>query len=159
MNHSQLEQYATGHRELLDALQRIPRSMWHFRPAAGEWTIHEIVVHITDSESNSYIRVRAAIAEPGKRIMAYDEPAWARALCYEQQSPEDALELFRWLRGNTYRLLQMLPDSTWTHSIDHPESGQLTLEQYFQINARHVPDHIAQMQSVYEAWQARGVER
>src|SRR5438105_4189098 len=78
VNHPELQRYAEGHRELLDALQRLPRSMWHFRPAAGEWTIHQIVMHITDSESNSYIRVRSAIAEPGKRIMAYDEPAWAR---------------------------------------------------------------------------------
>ena len=60
--------------------------------------------------------------------------------------------------GNTYNVLRMLPDSTWMHSIDHPESGKLTLAQYFQINAVHVPDHIAQMQNVYEAWQARGAK-
>src|SRR5438270_13740441 len=93
VNHPELQRYAEGHRELLDTLQRLPRSMCHFRPAAGEWTIHEIVMHITDSESNSYIRVRSAIAEPGKRSMAYDEPACARALCYDQQATEDALEL------------------------------------------------------------------
>src|SRR5438067_12934087 len=105
MDHPQLERYANGHQDLLEALQGFPRVMWHFRPAPGDWTVHEIVVHIADSEINSYIRVRAAIAEPGKRIMAYDEPAWARALCYEQQSAEDALELFRCLRGNTYNVL------------------------------------------------------
>jgi len=80
---------------LTEALTRFPREMWHFRPSSDDWTIHEIVVHITDSEANSYIRARRLIAEPGKDLMAYDEMQWARALDYHRVSIEEAVELFR----------------------------------------------------------------
>jgi len=39
--------------------------MWQYRPAPDRWTIHEIVVHIADSEANSYIRCRRCLAEKG----------------------------------------------------------------------------------------------
>ena len=46
-----------------------------------------IVVHITDSEANSYIRCRRFMAEPAK-LMAYDEKAWATSLHYHDQVTE-----------------------------------------------------------------------
>ena len=87
--------YGNAYNLLTDALTRFPREMWHFRPSSDDWTIHEIVVHITDSEANSYIRARRLIAEPGKDLMAYDEMQWARALDYHRVSIEEAVELFR----------------------------------------------------------------
>ena len=53
------------------------------------------MVHIADSEANSYIRCRRLIAEPGQALMAYAENQWAETLNYPGQSVEDALQLFR----------------------------------------------------------------
>ena len=39
-----------------------PREMWQFRPAPGAWSVHEIIVHLADSELNAYARVRKALA-------------------------------------------------------------------------------------------------
>ena len=150
--------YGNAYNILTEALARFPREMWHFRPdvlirpTPDEWTIHEIVVHITDSEANSYIRARRLIAEPGKTLMGYDEMQWARALDYHHLDTEDAVELFRWLRGNTHKLIQTLPESVWHHVGHHTESGPMTLEDWLDTYARHVPEHIAQMEGVWEAW-------
>lgn len=44
-----------------------PRSCG-LRPAAERWTIYEIILHITDSEANSYIFAAAAFWQnPGHR--------------------------------------------------------------------------------------------
>ncbi len=149
---TQITHYGNAYTLLTEALARFPREMWHFRPAPDDWTIHEIVVHITDSEANSYIRARRLIAEPGKTLMGYDEMQWARALDYHHLDTEDAVELFRWLRGNTHKLLQTLPESVWQNTGHHTESGPMTLEDWLDIYTRHVPEHVAQMERVWEAW-------
>jgi hypothetical protein len=84
--------------------------------------------------------------------MAYDEAQWARSLDYHQQSPEDALELFKWLRMKTYTLIKSLPEAVWTHTIYHPENGTMTFDDWLDVYERHIPEHIEQMQSNYRAW-------
>ncbi len=149
-----IEAYGQAYQILIDALAGFPIEMWQYRPAPDRWTIHEIIVHITDSEANSYIRGRRFIAEPGTQISAYDEMRWATALDYHAQSTETALELFKWLRGSTYDLIKSLPDDVWSHTLDHPEVGPMTLDDWLDTYERHIPDHIAQMQAVYEAWES-----
>ena len=103
--------YGRAHALLTTALKEFPREMWQFRPTPDRWTIHEIVIHIADSEANSFARGRKFIAEPGATVMAYDESQWAKALRYHAQSPEDALELFKWLRLTSDQLIRSLPDN------------------------------------------------
>jgi DinB superfamily len=142
------ESYGGGHRLLTDALQQFPREMWQFRSAPDGWTIHEVVVHIADSETNSFIRCRRAIAEPGSMVLGYDEVRWVRGLHYFEQSPDDALELFKWLRGNTYRLVRSLPDAAWSGTMVHSDQGVMTLNDWLDVYDRHVPEHINQMRGV-----------
>ena len=147
-----IETYGTAHQTFVAALERFPREMWHFRPASDQWTIHEIIVHIADSEAIGYVRCRRFLAEPGSSILGYDESTWARELVYDGQSTDDALELFKWLRHNSYALIRDLPESAWSNTAVHSESGSMTLDDWFDLYARHIPDHIEQMQGIFEAW-------
>jgi hypothetical protein len=149
-----IEAYGQAHQILSAALAQFPRDMWQYRPAPDRWTIHEIVIHITDSEANSYIRGRRFIAEPRTQISAYDEMRWATALAYHEQSTEAALELFKWLRSSSYDLIKSLPAEVWSNTLDHPEVGTMTMDDWLDTYERHIPDHIAQMQAVYEAWES-----
>jgi hypothetical protein len=143
-----IESYSAAHTALINALERFPTEIWQFRPAPDRWTIHEIVVHIADSEANSYVRCRRLLAEPGSTVIGYDEWLWAKALDYHGQSTAEALELFKWLRRMSYTLIKDQPETVWANTVNHSESGPMT------IYERHVPDHIAQMQAVYDDWQA-----
>ncbi len=147
-----IESYGAAYEKLLAALPQFPRAMWQYRAAPDGWTIHEIIVHIADSEANSYARCRRFIAEPGSIVMAYDEMAWAQRLSYHAQSPEVALELFKQLRAASYQLIKTLPEEAWTNTIVHPENGVMTMDDWLDVYDRHIPDHIAQMRAVYAAW-------
>ena len=147
-----IEVYGNAYRELVEGLKEFPREMWGYRSQVDPWTIHEIVVHITDSEANSFVRCRRFIAEPGRDVMAYDENGWATALDYMDQSPDDAIELFRWLRGNTYKLIKTLPESAWSNTAYHAENGTMTLDDWLDVYEAHVRDHVAQMRRIYEEW-------
>jgi hypothetical protein len=144
--------YGSAYDFLKEAIQHYPREMWQFRASPDSWTIHEIIVHIADSEVNSYIRCRRFLAEPGNAVLGYDEMRWARELSYHQQSPDDALELFRLLRLLSYRLIQNLPEDVWAHTVHHSENGLMTMEDWLEVYANHIPDHIVQMDQVYADW-------
>ncbi|MCG8351220.1 MAG: DinB family protein [Chloroflexales bacterium] len=63
-----IESYGSAYNTLVTALQAFPAEMWQWRALPNTWTIHEIIVHITDSEANSYARCRRCIAEPGSTV-------------------------------------------------------------------------------------------
>ena len=147
-----LESYRDAHTLLVDSLNGFPKDMWQFRDEHGCWSIHEHIVHITDSEANSYIRCRRIIAEQGEPLMAYDENQWATALDYHDQSADDAIALFKWLRHKSYTLIKDLPESVWAHSSYHPENGETTLDDWLDTYERHVPEHLEYMRQNLEAW-------
>ena len=148
-----IESYGNAYSELADALEKFPKEMWQFRDEHGCWSIHEHIVHVTDSEANSYIRCRRLLAEPGRTLMDYDENQWAVALDYHQQSIEDSLNLFQWLRNKTYTLINSLPDSAWSNTAYHPENGDMTLDDWLDVYESHVREHVEYMRQNYEAWQ------
>jgi len=152
-----IESYGKAYDQLISTIVQYPREMWHFRPVEERWTIHEIVVHIADSEVNSYIRCRRFIAEPGGTVLGYDENKWAKALAYQEQSTEDALELFRWLRHNTYELIKAQPEAIWSNTVNHTENGIMTMDDWLDTYERHIPEHIEQMQANYEDWIKKGL--
>jgi hypothetical protein len=147
-----IESYGSAYNQLVEALKQFPPEMWQFKPSPDHWSIHEIVVHIADSEANSYIRCRRFIAEPGQAVMAYDEQGWATNLRYHDQSTDEALELFKWLRLKSYPLIRSLPEAVWSNTVYHPENGTMILDDWLDIYERHIPEHVAQMQVNYEAW-------
>src|SRR5260221_3441186 len=96
-----IEEYGRGSDLLTAALAEIPREAWDFKPAPGEWSVHEIIVHMKDSESMGVIRLHKLIAEPGSTLMPYEEAKWADALDYQNQNAEDGLEIFKLTRRMT----------------------------------------------------------
>jgi len=144
--------YGTAHQQLMAALERFPQEMWQFRPAPEMWTIHEIIVHIADSEANSYVRCRRFLAEPGSTVLGYDENKWAHDLRYHDQSTDDALELFKWLRYKSFTLIKDLPESVWSNTVTHTENGVMTMDDWLDTYAQHILVHIDQMQVNYDDW-------
>ena len=151
---AKIESYARAFDQLSEALDNFPPRMWQYKPGPDRWSIHEIILHIVDSEVNSYIRCRCFLAEPGKTIMAYDENRWAESLRYHDQSTAEALELFRLLRRMSFRLIAALPDDAWSNSINHPEGGTMTLDDWLTTYTHHIPEHIRQMQATCDTWKA-----
>ena len=146
--------YGDAYETLIAGIAKFPPEMWDFRDEHGCWSIREHIVHIADSEANSYIRCRRLIAEPGQPLMAYDENGWAAALGYADRSVDDALALFRLLREQTYALIQSLPESAWANTCYHPENGDMTLDDWLAVYEAHIPEHLAYMQENYDAWLA-----
>ncbi len=150
-----LESYGRAPALLSGALRRFPKKMWLYRPLSDRWSIHEIILHLADSEASSYVCCRRHIAEPGLPVAAFNSARWAGALGYFHQSTREALELIRRLRKMTYQLLVSVPAPVWSYTAEHPVYGEINLEAWIQRQERHIPHHIEQMEHNFELWLER----
>lgn len=148
-----IELYGQGFEMLVHILQDIPREMWKFKPAPNEWSVHEVIIHLADSESNAALRARKLIVEPGGTLMGYDQEQWAATLDYHEQDLEDALDVLRLARKATYALLKKQPDEVFDHIVIHPEYNEpYTFENWLNIYSAHIPGHIEQIMNNYKIW-------
>ena len=151
-----IERYGRGFNLLIEALAEVPEEALKFKPSAADWSVHEIIIHIADSETNAALRARKLIVEPGGALMAYDQDKWANTLNYHEHNLEDALEATRIARKTTYELLKRLPDDVFGHSIFHPEyADPYTFEKWLNIYAGHIPGHIEQIKNNVTLWKAQ----
>ncbi len=151
-----IEEYRQGYGLLGAALTEIPPEAWDFKPSPADWSIHEIIFHLADSESMAALRARKLIVEPGSTLMTADETRWAEALKYAKQNIDDALQIIKLIRLTTYSLLKSLPDEVFNHSVHHPERQEpYTFELWLRIYSKHIPDHIEQMRKNMELWKTQ----
>ncbi|HKJ38979.1 MAG TPA: DinB family protein, partial [Anaerolineales bacterium] len=148
-----IDLYGNGFAMLVEVLKDIPLEMWQFKPEPTEWSIHEIIIHLADSESNAALRARMLTVEPGGTLMGYDQDKWANELNYHEQDIEDALEVTRLARKTTYELLKKQPDEVFEHIVMHPEYKEpYTFDNWIDIYSAHIPGHIEQISNNYKLW-------
>jgi hypothetical protein len=132
--------------------------MWHDKPTADEWSVHEILIHLADSEVHAYLRCRTILAEPGAALMNYDEHQWSVVLQYTTQDVNDALALIAILRRVTGALLDKMPAALWSQHGIHSQHGPLTLDDWLETYTEHIAAHIAQMEARYTLWRTANRE-
>src|SRR6185437_716530 len=130
-----LERYAEGYDAVTDALQGITERELDQQAADG-WTPRQIVHHLADSETTSYIRVRRLLAEDQPVIQGYDEELFARTLHYDRPIGS-SLEVFRAVRRATVSLLECLTEADWARTGTHSEQGRYGVEDWLTIYANH----------------------
>lgn len=148
-----IEKYGTAYDEFVAALNAIPKEAWLFKPAPKEWSVHQVIVHLADSETNSYLRARRLVADPEKPLMAYDQDEWANMLDYHNQSTEDALQVLKYVRKMTYDFIRRLPDAAWENAAVHPEYDEpYAFTKWLKIYANHPREHAGQITDNYNLW-------
>ena len=147
-----IEQFATGAQRVRDAWDAVPEDARSLRPAPGEWSPHELVIHMGDADVNGYVRFRKLVAEPGATVAGYAQDDWAESLHYSGQDPELALRMMALLRKITYPLLAGLTEEQWGHRVTHSERGEWSMDDWLRTYTVHVDAHLAQMQDAVDVW-------
>jgi hypothetical protein len=150
-----IERYAHGPALLKGALAQVPAAALTWKPAAGRWSAHEIVVHCADSETNAHMRLRYLVAEPDPVIVGYDQDRWAVTFDYHAHPLGTALATVDAVRANTVPLLRRLTERDWQKLGRHTESGTYATEDWLRIYAEHLEKHARQIARNVEAWSKR----
>ncbi len=150
-----IRRYADGPAILEESLARVPDIARQWRPAPGKWSVHEIVVHCADSESNAHMRIRYLVSEPEPLIIGYDQDYWAIEMTYHDHPLPLALDTVRAVRANTVPLLERLSEAQWSKTGRHTEAGSFGAERWLEEYAEHLEVHARQIQRNLEAWNRR----
>ena len=109
----------------------------------GSWTLRQVVHHLADSHVNSYTRFRLALTEEHPTIKPYAEAKWAELEDARMLPVEVSLKLLEALHERWVKLLRSLKHADFNRTINHPESGTLTIDQLIAMYAWHGEHHIA----------------
>lgn len=115
------------------------------RPAAGEWSIVEVVAHLGDTEERTLQRVRRMLGEDNPTLPAFDQAALAVERRYHEMEAVAALQRFLDLRAEHVRLLESLDDAGWRRPGIHEEQGPMSVQLYESHIAGEDADHLAQI--------------
>lgn len=154
-----IQQYADGPARLEGALATVPADARRWRPATGEWSAHEVVIHCADSETNGAARIRYVLCEAQPVVLAYEEAVWAVTLDYHGHPLEPALAAVRAVRAHTAALVRRLPETAWSREGRHTGSGRYTAQDWLGIYAEHLEIHARQIEANVTAWEAAGRPR
>jgi len=152
--------------ELLERLRRGPEvvaavltgaagSEVDFQPAPADWSIRQIVAHLSDSEVAATFRLRRLLAEDNPTLEAYDQDAWAALLDYGRRKPSQSLETFRRLRQENYELLRGLAAESFNRTGNHTERGVISLLDLVKLIAAHPETHSLQIRRVRDTFKAQ----
>ena len=139
-----IDQYCEGPGVVSAALAGATEAELDARPFPNEWSAREVVHHLADSETTSYIRLRKLLAEDNPVIYGYDEAEFARRLHYDRPVAA-SLAVLKSVRAATTELLRCLDDRDWARSGTHTESGPYSVETWLAIYAAHAHEHAAQI--------------
>lgn len=154
MSHPTLEQldaYETTPSQIATAIEGLSETDLRYIPGTDEWSIQEVIIHLPDSESVGFMRLRKTIAEDKPTLPIYDEVAWAKNLAYATQDRHLALELFALMRHSSAALLRSIPVEAWECTGIHPERGVITLYDIFTFYLEHGRLHLEQIETLKKA--------
>jgi hypothetical protein len=151
-------QYERGPQLLEAALREVPQGAMQWRPGPGKWSVHEVVCHCADSETNAAMRVRYLVGEEGPAIQGYDQDRWARRFDYHAFPLDVALAQVKAVRRWTTEFIRRLPAEAWERRGTHSEMpGQpYTADKWLEIYAEHLEVHERQVRRNLAAYHASG---
>jgi len=115
----------------------------------GGWTVRQLVHHVADSHTNSYIRFKLALTEANPTIKPYDEVAWA-ALPDSRLPIALSLAILDGIHARLVTLLESLDESDFAKTFRHPERGPMTIAQNLALYEWHSLHHTAHITHLRE---------
>ena len=111
------------------------------------WSARQIIHHLADSETQSYLRLRRMLAEPNPVIQGYDEEAWAEctALGYTELPVEGSLRVYEAVRTASAGVIDRLTPADLERTGNHTERGAITVAHWLDMYTRHPREHAQQL--------------
>jgi len=116
----------------------------------GGWTVRQVVHHVPDSHLNAYTRFKLALTEEHPTIRPYDEAKWAELSDSRDTPVETSLTLLESLHDRWTRLLRAMSADDYRRTLNHPDSGVMSLDTVLTLYAWHGRHHVAHITSLRE---------
>lgn len=147
---SQLEEWIQQIHELPEKIEALVANFSEaqlntpYRPDG--WTVKQVIHHLVDSHTNSYIRYKWALTETAPVIKAYDEAKWALLPDYEAPVIV-SIVMLKALHLKWTTLLKVLQPEDFDKTFVHPATGKvMDLRRVTGMYAWHGNHHYAHIE-------------
>jgi hypothetical protein len=155
-----LERFSSGSGRIGELMSHVPEELLDWRPRrADAWTIREHLIHLVDTEANSFVRIKSIIAQPGSECYVMEEDAWTRNLAGRKEDVRKYLELFALVRSIIHDLVKDEPVDRWNSGYFvrtyKGKRAELTLEKALELGCYHLDFHIDYIKKILEEAKAQ----
>ncbi|MFF0826471.1 DinB family protein [Brevibacillus sp. NPDC003359] len=147
-----IEEYIRGYSMLREAIEGLTEDELRFKQGPDKWSIHQILIHVTDSEILSTHRLKKVLAEEEPLLISFDQRAWVDNLAYDLLDREQYLQLFQMLRCSMQTILETLTSDQFERVGVYADAGRFTFKELLEYRVEHVRDHLAQIERVRAAY-------
>lgn len=154
MDRRLIESYAAGAQRLVDAFAGLSYEQLHAYPIPGTWSLHQIAIHMMDSDLIGADRMKRIAAMDKPLLCNYDETAFNELPGTDKLDTQAACQIFALNRALTATILHSLPDSSFQRFGIHDEVGKVTLADLVSKYVAHLDGHL---QHVYRKRELLGV--
>ncbi len=137
-----IQQIAEAPMKLREAVRGLTDQQLDVPYREGGWTSRQQVHHLPDSHMNAYTRFKLGMSEQQPTIKPYDQDLWARMADAKSSPIEPSLALLESLHTRWVIFLRSLKPADFARTINHPESGVMSLDRLLQIYAWHGRHHV-----------------
>ena len=113
--------------------------------APGKWPVRFILLHLADSETVLFDRIRRVLSEPRQVLWVYDQDAWAKGLDYSQVPLDMYRRVYESVRNAVIYYAAQFYDSRGQLEFVHSVTGVRTLKDEFDKVAWHNQHHLDQI--------------
>ncbi len=124
------------------------RSIFSKRYRKGGWTAKEVLLHIKDSETVTYDRLRRIIAEEKPILWYFEQDSWQKYLAYGRQDMELAEAVFLSTRDSIIEAVDMHMKKYGNKAGIHSRRGLMTMKELVEFHIEHVDRHIAAIKNL-----------
>lgn len=142
MDRTLIDQFEAGGQKLIDAVAGLTAEQLIQPVEPGRWSVQQLVIHLADADSIAIDRMKRVITEEQPLLLYAHESAYVDRLHCDQQSIEDAVELFRIGRRQFSRVLRLLPDETFERIGTHNIVGVVSLADLIETYVDHLTHHL-----------------
>lgn len=137
-----LEEYRLGSITLRNAYADVPEEILHIKPSDGSWTLHQIAIHLMDSDVVGSVRMKRVACMDNPLLVGFDETTMAVLPGSENIPLSLALDLFELNRQATSCVLEKLPNKSFERIGIHNEAGSLSLRDLIEKFIKHLHHHL-----------------
>jgi hypothetical protein len=116
--------------------------------APGKWTLREILVHLSDTETVYLDRLRRLAAEPNPTLMNMDENLWAKNLFYASRDLGLVKLQYEAARRSIIEMARKLDESVDGNTGTHSTAGTKVFGKMIAGFPDHNAHHLEQMKAI-----------
>jgi hypothetical protein len=117
----------------------------------GGWTGKEVLIHIKDSETVAYDRLRRIISEDHAVLWYFEQDRWQTNLKYMEQDILLAKNLFMMTRESIVETVEMHLKKFGSKEGVHSRRGIMSMTQLIEFLLWHTDHHIKHIKSIKTA--------